>query len=420
MINWSTERRKVAELRDYPHNPRTFTDKGMADLKRSLESLGYIDPIAINKDGTIIGGHARRQTLLALGLKEVDVRVPDVQLTDKQVKEAVIRLNRNAAGVWDYKLLEEHFDQPDLIEWGFEKSEFNAFGAKEGLTDPDDVPEPPAKPISKLGDIWILGDHRIACGSSTDPQAVTALLAGARPMLMVTDPPYGVNYDPTWRDGKGIFGDGNAKMRGEVQSDDRCDWREAWALFNGDIAYVWHGGLHSGIVAESLTACGFSFRAQIIWIKQHFAFGRGNYHWQHEPCWYVVRDKAKSANWHGGRKQSTVWEITSMNAAGAGHRAEEDEKSNHSTQKPVECMKRPIENNSQPGDFVYEPFSGSGTTIIAAEMTGRKCLAMELNPSYVDMAVIRWQAFTGKVATNAENGDHFASAGKPIKKAKAG
>jgi DNA modification methylase len=187
---------------------------------------------------------------------------------------------------------------------------------------------------------------------------------------------------------------------GKVLNDDRADWREAWALFKGDVAYVWHAGLFTGIVADSLIACDFQLRSQIIWTKDRFALSRGDYHWQHEPCWYVVRRGAKG-HYEGGRGQSTRWDIPARDDEGLGH----------GTQKPVECMRRPIENNSQDGEAVYEPFSGSGTTIIAAELTSRRCLAIELDPGYVDVAVNRWQAFTGADARLEETRETFAEVG---------
>lgn len=247
----------------------------------------------------------------------------------------------------------------------------------------------------------LIAKHRIACGSSTDAATVTAVLAGVKPHLMVTDPPYGVEYDPGWRkiakDPQGRpLAKGTAAM-GKVENDDQADWREAWALFPGDVAYVWHGGLHSSLVAESLMACGFQIRSQIIWNKSRLLIGRGDYHWKHEPCWYVVR-KGKTGHYNGDRKQSTIWDIDKQQKNETGH----------STQKPVECMKRPIENNSSPGQAVYEPFSGSGTTIIAGEMTGRSVHAIELNPAYVDVAIHRWQDFSGQVATLDGDGRTFA------------
>ena len=220
------------------------------------------------------------------------------------------------------------------------------------------------------------------------------VLAGATPHLMVTDPPYGVEYDPGWREKAGVAGAGYAK--GKVLNDDNADWREAWALFPGDVAYVWHAGLFAGVVGESLIATKFKLRSQIIWDKGQLVMSRGDYHWQHEPWWYAVRE-GKTGHWAGDRKQVTVWQIEKPRKSETGH----------GTQKPVDCMRIPIENNSQPGDAVYEPFSGSGTTIIAAEMTGRSCYAVELNPAYVDVAVRRWQEFTGKDAVLEASGQTF-------------
>lgn len=170
-----------------------------------------------------------------------------------------------------------------------------------------------------------------------------------------------------------------------------------WALFPGEVAYVWHGALHATTVAESLKASGFDIRAQIVWAKERLVLGRGDFHWQHEPCWYAVRAKGKS-HWCGDRKQTTLWSIPSR---------DQDAATVHGTQKPVECMRRPILNNSAPGQAIYEPFSGSGTCIIAAEATGRVCLALELDPAYVDVAVERWQAFAGGVAVLEGDGRSF-------------
>jgi DNA modification methylase len=216
---------------------------------------------------------------------------------------------------------------------------------------------------------------------------------------MVTDPPYGVNYDPDWRNRADRA---NGKPYGEravglVSNDERADWRDSYVLFPGDVAYVWHPpGARQVEFFESIVASGFDVRMQIIWAKSHFPIGRGNYHVQHEPCWYAVRKNA-TAHWSGDRKQTTLWQIDKPQKSETGH----------STQKPVECMKRPIENNSSPGQAVYEPFSGSGTTIIAGEMTGRHIYAIELNPAYVDVAVTRWQNFTGATATLEETGETF-------------
>jgi DNA modification methylase len=247
------------------------------------------------------------------------------------------------------------------------------------------VHEPPANPVTRPGDLWRLGRHRLLCGDATSAADVARLLGGTQPHLMVTDPPYGVNYEPEWRNQAGV----SATMRtGKVANDDRADWRAAWALFPGDVAYIWHAGVHARTVIESLEAAGFIIRSQIVWAKPRLVLGRGDYHWQHEPCLYAVR-KGATGHWQGARDQTTLWSI------GAGP---EDIATVHGTQKPVECMRRPMLNNSEAGEAIYEPFCGSGTSIIAAEVTGRVCLAIEISPAYCDVVLERWQAMTGQPA----------------------
>jgi len=205
---------------------------------------------------------------------------------------------------------------------------------------------------------------------------------------MVIDPPYGVSYDPKRRkeakrsDGKALS-TGNMSM-GTVPNDDQVDWSLACELFPGDLYYVWHGGKHAGVVAQSLEACGFEIRSQIIWAKRALVIGRGNYHWQHEPCYYAVKKNGKS-HWCGDRTQSTAWFIN--NASGNG--TKDDIDSDHGTQKPLLCMRRPIDNNSVAGDGIYDPFLGSGTTMVACEQSGRVCFGMELDPGYAAVVLER-------------------------------
>ena len=250
----------------------------------------------------------------------------------------------------------------------------------EGQTDPDAIPDA-AEPRTKLGAVWTLGDHRLMCGDATEAGDVERLLDGATPALMVTDPPYGVNYDPEWRKKLGEWD----HAIGKVVNDDQDDWQVAYGLFPGHIAYVWMSSLALPVAAQGLDASGFIPRSLIIWDKGHIVIGRGHYHWRHERCWYSVK-KGAQANWTGDRKASTLWEIANPQKSETGH----------STQKPVECMERPIRNHK--GD-VYDPFVGSGTTIIAAEREQRRCYAMEIAPEYCDVAVARWEAFTGRKAT---------------------
>ena len=195
---------------------------------------------------------------------------------------------------------------------------------------------------------------------------------------------------------------------GRVANDDRADWREAWALFPGDVAYVWHGGKRAAEAQASLEATGLEIVSQIIWAKDRLALSRGDYHWQHEPCWYAVR-AGRTHQWVGERDKTTLWRIASNDGRIYPRPrrqettlweidARDDSGHGHGTQKPVECMRRPIENNSVIGQSVYDPFVGSGTTIIAAEIMGRVCHALELDPVYCDVAVTRWENFTGNKA----------------------
>jgi DNA modification methylase len=406
----------VADLIPYALNSRTHSDEQVAQLAASIREFGFTNPVLVDEENNLIAGHGR---LLAARKLKLD-KVPAVVVTgldDRKRRALVIADNKLALNAgWDEEALRVELEDlaGDFGElMGFSEDELVALlkqaEGTEGLTDEDAVPEVPAQPVTVEGDVWLLGRHRIICGDSTSADAVAKLLGDVKPHLMVTDPPYGVKYDASWRNvaaAKGLIGQrGQSKSIGKVENDDRADWREAWALFPGNVAYVWHAGLHGGVVSDSLKCCGFEVRSQIIWAKDRFQLSRGHYHPQHEPCFYAVKGKA---NWAGDRSQTTLWNIKlPWDNYGNRKPGPEDEKNNHSTQKPVECMKRPIEHNSSPGQAVYEPFSGSGTTIIAGEMTGRHIYAIELNPAYVDVAVKRWQDFTGQQATLEATGQTY-------------
>ena len=390
----------LASLTPYARNARTHSGAQVAQIAASIAEFGFTNPILVDGEHGVIAGHGRLLAARKLGMTEVPT-IELSHLTPAQKRAYVLADNRLALNAgWDEDLLRIELGDLrtegfDLGLTGFDPDEIALFldARTGGLSDPDDVPEVPAIPVSRVGDVWLLGRHRLVCGDCTDPAAVETALTGVRPHLMVTDPPYGVSYDPAWRNRAGL---GATRRTGIVENDHRADWREAWALFRGDVAYVWHGALHAATVAGSLTASGFDIRAQIIWAKERLVMGRGHYHWQHEPCWYAVRG---TGHWSGDRKQTTLWQIASRG---------QDAETTHGTQKPVECMKRPMENNSSPGEAVYEPFSGSGTTIIAAEMTGRVCHAIELSPAYADVALLRWQAFTGEKAALDPEGASFS------------
>jgi len=396
----------VGQLVPYARNARTHSDDQVAQIAASMAEFGFTNPILIGEDGVIIAGHGRLMAAQRLGLSEVPVIVL-AHLNAAQRRALVVADNKIALNAgWDTEILLEQIEliradgfDIDLVgfsdvELGELLAEIEAPETAGAIEGEDDIPAPPADPVSRPGDLWMLGHHRLLCGDSTVATDVERVLAGVTPLLMVTDPPYGVEYDPSWRNQAGASA---TKRTGKVLNDDRADWREAWALFPGDVAYVWHGALHATTVADSLIASGFNIRSQIIWAKDRLILSRGDYHWQHEPCWYAVRAKGKG-HWAGDRKQTTLWHIS--------HR-DQDAETVHGTQKPVECMRRPILNNSSPGQAIYEPFMGSGTTLIAAETTGRTCLGIELNPVYVDVAIERWQNLTGGVAMLESDGRSF-------------
>ena len=402
MIDWpadKVERWSISRLVPYARNARTHSDAQVAQIAASIREWGWTVPVLVDEEGGLIAGHGRVLAAHLLGISEVPVMVARGWSEPKK-RAYLLADNKLALNAgWDPELLKlELMDLremgADLQLIGFSDAELpEVLIGHTGLTDPDDVPEPLVDPVSAAGDVWILGRHRLVCGDSTAAQVVAKALNGMAPHLMVTDPPYGVNYDPKWRTRAGVSG--NTRKMGAVANDDRADWRDAWSLFPGDVAYVWCASTQNDVVIASLEACGFTRRSQIIWAKDRFALGRGHYHWQHEPCWYAVKG---AAHWCGDRTQSTIWNIPAREDSGHGH----------GTQKPVECMKRPLLNNSNAGQAVYEPFSGSGTTIIAAEITGRACHAIEIDPVYVDVAVRRWQTYTGTTAHLEAGGRAFA------------
>jgi len=387
----------VARVKPYPGNPRK-NKAAIAKLVTSLREFGWQQPIVVDTDGVILAGHTRYAAALELQQEKVPVYVAS-ELSPAQAKAYRLMDNRSAEEAsWDTELLGIELSDLQGMEFdleltGFDEVEIRNIFAADPNEAAEEIPSLQEVVVSEPGDLWTLGEHRLICGDSTDKETVERLLAGAKPHLMVTDPPYGVEYNADWRN-EALRKDGTAiggRAIGQVLNDDNADWRKAWALFPGDVAYVWHAGLFAPTVAESLQACGFAMRSQIIWAKSNFAIGRGDYHWEHEPCWYAVREGRKG-HWAGDRKQTTVWEIDKPQRSETGH----------STQKPVECMKRPIENNSKKGDAVYEPFAGSGTTLVAAELTGRRCFAIELNPAYVDIIIRRFEGLTGIDAVSAD------------------
>ena len=407
---------EIDRLRPYDKNPRTHSPEQITKLVASLREFGFTNPILVDSASGIVAGHGRLLAARAIGMTEVPVVVLD-HLTDKQKRAYILADNRLALDAgWDEDLLAAELaglklDGFDLGLTGFDDQEIEelfAWSDRSLDDDPADeeAPEPPEQPVSRPGDLWLLGKHRVLCGDSTNAIEVARVLAGEKPRLLLTDPPYGVELDMEWRDRAGKNGLGAAQasyMRGDghkntaISGDTKSDWSDAFELVPSlDTAYVWHASAFAVEVGQGLRRIGFDIKQQIIWKKPHFALSRQHYHWQHEPCWYARKDG--SGKFRGARDQSTVWEAASpkmlMNPAG-----EHEEKVDHPTQKPLALYTRPIENHLAPGGCFYEPFGGSGTAIAAAEMTGRRCIAIEIDPRFVDVIILRWQRLTGKDAT---------------------
>lgn len=400
------EQRHINSVQPYIRNARVIKDKAIDKVAKSLAEFGWKQPLVVDADGVVIVGHTRLAAAKRLGWTEVPVLVA-TDLTPAQVKAYRLMDNRSHEETdWDMELLSAEIIDLDMAAIDLQLTGFTLPQIEKSLTyrnidgAADEVPEAPDTPVTRPGDVWVMGSHRLLCGDATSAADVANVLAGATPGLMVTDPPYGVEYRPEWRDeaAKHCKSMGNRKNTalGKVANDGRMDWSAAFQLFAGAVAYIWHADRFASEVQRSIEAVGFDIRAQIIWAKNHIAISRGHYHWQHEPCWYSVR-RGATASWHGDRKQTTLWQVDKPQASETGH----------GTQKPVELMRRPILNHTKRGDAVYDPFLGSGTTLIAAEELKRTCYGLEIDPKYCDVIVNRWQAFTGKQAGLVADGRTF-------------
>jgi DNA modification methylase len=408
-------------LRPDPANPRRISEEELDALERSLRQFGFVQPILARKeDRTVIGGHQRLVAARRLGLATVPVTYLDLSV--EQARLLNLALNK-ISGSWDdallARLLADLQSSPDVdlslsgfgedeikdllrsLETREKREQVESFDLTEALE------EATRAPRAKPGDLWVLGDHRLLCGDSTDPDAVTRLLAGAEPKLLATDPPYGVSLDGSWRDGvyNALGPAEKTYMRGKgarnttMSGDTRVDWSEAFELVPSlAVGYVWHAGVHAAEVAAGLERIGFEIVAQVIWDKGLFAMGRSWYHWSHEPCW-VVRKKGAKVRFLGTRDQATIWHAPSPKMIMAGSN---EPRLDHPTQKPLILFETPIRNHLKGGEALYEPFCGSGTALIAAERCGARAYALEIDPIYVDVALARWERFSGQVAERVD------------------
>lgn len=405
----------VDELVLNPRNPRWMRPERRAQFLKTLEAereLTEARPvIARGADKVVIAGNMRLQGARELGWPTIPTVF--VELDDLRAATWTLLDNRGF-GEDDEDLAAELLAElqergADLELTGFERKETDALLRRllHREKDPDLVlPLPEAEPDSRVGSVYELGAHRLMCGDATSPEHVRELLGDARPVLLASDPPYGIRLDHRWRDRAGLNsrpGSVGGRPRGlpldghahsSIASDDRCDWSAAYELVPSlAVAYVWVASSRACEVEAGLMRIGFRVRQQIIWDKGQFALSRQHYHWQHEPCLYATRTGAR-VPWYGPRNQSTLWRAASpkMVATAAGARA--DVKVDHPTQKPVALFTIPLTNHLEAGESVYDPFGGSGTSLIAAELTGRKAYLMEIDPRCCDLIRQRWQAFS--------------------------
>lgn len=385
------KRMRAGDILPHDRNPRRHPKQQLEPLKGLLDEVGKADVLRAyysERNGgklTFWDGHARRDLD-----NDQEWSVAIFDLTDAEADKLLLSFDPLASlAAYDKQALDALLrdvttGDAALQEMLSELAKDN--GLTYGTQEPATAPEPEidrAEELQKkwgteLGQLWQIGNHRLLCGDSTAPQDVERVLAGAKPHLMVTDPPYGVGYKPEWRND--ALGEANRAV-GEVANDDKADWAETWNLFKGGVAYVWHDALVGDVVKAELLGSGFQLRSQIVWAKQHFALSRGHYNWQHEACWYAVR-KGQKTNWKGAASESTLWTINNNLAQNGGS----ESTGTHGTQKPLECMARPIRNHE--GD-VYDPFVGVGTTIVAAEQLKRKCYAIDIDPKWVAVTLER-------------------------------
>ena len=397
----------VEKLIPYARNSRTHNDEQVAQIVASIKEFGFTNPILIGADDVIIAGHGRLLAAQRMGLKEVPVvRLP--HLTETQRRALVIADNKIALNAgWDEEMLAlemkelKDFDF-DLDILGFsedELKELDAFGEPEvePQSEEDDVPEVPEEPITKYGDVWVMGEHRLICGDSTLYDDVKKLMQDENASMVFTDPPYNVNYGATMKDslryhagtlgGRKIMNDNLGDGFAQFLTDSLSNLM----MFNKGAAYVCMSSSELHTLYNAFIASGGKWSTFIIWAKNTFTLGRADYQRQYEPILYGW-GADKKHYWCGDRDQSDVWEYNKP-----------VKNDLHPTMKPVELVERAINNSSCAGDIVLDGFGGSGSTLIAAEKTGRKARLVELDPKFCDVIVKRWEEYTGRQAELLEN-----------------
>lgn len=372
----------VSELIPYVRNARTHSEAQVAQIAASIREFGFLSPILVAEDNTILAGHGRLAAALKLGLKKVPC-VKENHLTETQKRAYIIadnKLSLNAG--WDNELLAVELSELEGADFnldllGFDEAELSSiFDADKDVSDDDfDVEKELEEPcFSKTGDIWTLGKHRIICGDATKLETFKTLLEDTKVNLVVTDPPYNVNYE------------GSA---GKIKNDNMEDDKFYQFLFNSFVnmeqamaddasIYVFHADTEGLNFRKAFQDAGFYLSGCCIWKKPSLVLGRSPYQWQHEPCLYGWKKKGKH-KWYAGRKETSVWEFEKSK-----------KNADHPTMKPIALLAYPIKNSSMTNSLVLDPFAGSGSTLIACEQTGRICYAIELDEKYCDVIVKRY------------------------------
>ena len=415
------EKWDIEKLIPYARNARTHSDEQVGQIAASIREWGWTTPILVDEDGGIIAGHGRTMAAKRLGLREVPVMVAS-GWSDAKKRAYVLADNKLAINAgWDESMLALELKELgetgfDLDLTGFSLNEITALTPLEvepGLTDEDAVPEAPEEPTTRLGDVWILGQHRLMCGDSTSIDDMQKLTDNQLVDMWLTDPPYNVDMTAKnemlekagkARKDKTSFGIANDSMSDEKF---RQFLRDSYVtadtvLKPGAVFYIWHADSEGYNFRGAAKDVGWKIRQCLVWKKSVFAIGRQDYHWKHEPCLYGWKD-GSSHLWASDRKQTTILEFDKPSRNGE-----------HPTMKPVALFEYQMLNNTKGGDIVLDSFGGSGTTIIAAEKNGRRGYAMELDPKYCDVIIKRWQDYTGKNAINSVCGREFKALQKQV------
>lgn len=410
---WHTGTRKIKDLKEHAKNPRKITKDQMEKLKQSLKSFNYVETIVINLDNTILAGHMRIRALKALGRgkEEIEVRVPNRQLTAREAEEYLIRSNKNS-GEWDWERLANEWEIPDLFNWGFTEDELQ-------VKDPEKIEavddgyeeEIPANPMTKSGDIYELGQHRLICGSATVYGDIEKVLELERIDLVITDPPYNVAYKGGTKDKLTIKNDDLSNE--EFENLLRDFYVNAFVFMKeGSGIYVFHADSEGEKFRRYFRESNLKLTQCLIWLKNSLVLGRQDYQWQHEPVLFGGKEysdhdpvlygwkEGEKHRWYNNRKQTTLLKFDRP-----------QRNAEHPTMKPIPLIGYLINNSSKPEDLVFDFFLGSGSTLIAAEQLNRRCFGCELDPKYCDVIVDRYRKY--KMQRNEEciiklNGEDYA------------